>query len=344
MKVSFIIPTLNSASTLGECLAAIRSQTFTDYEIVIADGGSQDATIAIARQYKVDVICENPLKTGEAGKAAAIAASHGELLALVDSDNLLPSPLWLTQMLAPFRDPTIFATEPLRYSARENDSSLNHYFAALGMNDPICLFAGNYDRLCAITNKWTGLKVATEPHQEPDGTRWFALKPHNTLPTIGANGFIFHREILEKVSWRPYFFDIDVAAQAAKSCGLIAKVDTSICHLYCSRFRDFARKQNRRICDYLYFANTKQRSYPWSNTKRRGTILFILSALTIIPLVVQMVLLALRSPKGARSAAFWHLPVCYATLVIYATRVLGKLLGVKPRLANRQNWQASPSA
>lgn len=341
MKVSFIIPTLNSAKTLSECLRAIRAQTFTDYEIVIADGGSTDATLDIARQFGVEVICANPLKTGEAGKSAAISAAHGDLLALVDSDNILPSSDWLEKMLAPFAHPEIFATEPLRYSARPTDPSLTRYFAALGMNDPICLFAGNYDRVSSVTGKWTGLDIATKEHFEPNGLRWLELHPTTTLPTIGANGFIFRRAILEKVTWQPYFFDIDVAAEAAaKDCGFIAKVDTSIIHLYCAQFRDFVRKQNRRIRDFLYFAAAKQRTYPWQASKQRGVILFTLSCLTLLPLLIQTLLLAVRSPKGTRSAALWHIPVCYTTLWVYGLGFLGKLLGLKPRLANRQNWQA----
>ena len=74
MKVSFVIPVLNSEATLGECLDAIHAQKVPDgvsFEIVIADAGSSDRTLEIARAAKVEVITTNPLKTGEAGKTAA---------------------------------------------------------------------------------------------------------------------------------------------------------------------------------------------------------------------------------------------------------------------------------
>ena len=50
MKLSIVIPTLNSERTLPECLDAIIGQTFPrdQYEIVIADAGSSDSTRAIA--------------------------------------------------------------------------------------------------------------------------------------------------------------------------------------------------------------------------------------------------------------------------------------------------------
>ena len=155
MKISFVIPVLNSERTLGACLDAIRAQDYprADYEVVIADAGSSDRTLAIARAAGVDTIVPNPLKTGEAGKTAGIKAATGDVIALVDSDNILPDPAWLARMMAPFADPDVIATEPIEYTARAEDPALTRYFALLGMNDPICLFTGNYDRVSAVTGR-----------------------------------------------------------------------------------------------------------------------------------------------------------------------------------------------
>ena len=88
MFLSIVIPTLNSEKTLGICLAAVRAQSFPKdgYEIVIADAGSSDRTLEIAKEFVVDTITSNPLKTGEAGKTAGIKAAKGDIIALVDSD------------------------------------------------------------------------------------------------------------------------------------------------------------------------------------------------------------------------------------------------------------------
>ena len=76
--VSIVIPTLNSERTLDECLRSIAAQDVPrgSYEIVIADGGSTDGTLAIASARGVDRVVGNPLKTGEAGKAAGIRAAR----------------------------------------------------------------------------------------------------------------------------------------------------------------------------------------------------------------------------------------------------------------------------
>ncbi|GFP46731.1 hypothetical protein MKANGN_06090 [Mycobacterium kansasii] len=48
---SIIIPTLNVASALGFCLDSIACQTFRDFELVLVDGGSTDATLDIAHSF-----------------------------------------------------------------------------------------------------------------------------------------------------------------------------------------------------------------------------------------------------------------------------------------------------
>jgi glycosyltransferase involved in cell wall biosynthesis len=333
--LSIVIPTLNSEKTLEACLASILSQDVArkSYEIIIADAGSSDETRAIAKRLGVDQIVENPLKTGEAGKTAGIKAASGEIIALVDSDNILPSSTWLSQMLEPFSDSEIIATEPLEYTVRAQDPALTRYFALLGMNDPICLFTGNYDRTSAITGKWTNLPV----QQEDKGDYLKLSLKEEALPTIGANGFVFRRELLNHANWDPYFFDIDILHQALAHGSLyVAKVKTGIVHLYCARLPDFARKQQRRIRDFLFFAQEKQRSYPWDKQEKTGILKFILATTLVSPLLVQTFIGFLRKPDVAW---FYHIPVCWITLWIYGTGTIRKCVGIKQAPVQRDTWQ-----
>jgi len=342
--LSFVIPTLNSAATLGECLASIRAQDFPRgaYEIIIADAGSTDETRAIAQHHGAHRVVENPLKTGEAGKSAGIHAARGAIIALVDSDNILPHPSWLHAMLAPFDDPDVIAAEPLHYTRRGKDPSLTRYFAMLGMNDPLCLFLGNYDRFCGVTGKWTGLNVPAE-----DRSDWLALDcDPAAMPTIGANGFVFRRSALEGVEWDPYFFDMDVARHmVANRAGKIAKVKCGIVHLYCARFRDFCRKQDRRVRDFLFYSRGDKgdEGDKGNNTRSwqgpslcHGVLRFAFSTALIFPLLVQMFRGMRRQPDRAW---WWHAPVCAATLWIYGRAVLLKKTGLLKGPAERARWR-----
>lgn len=336
MFLSIVIPTLNSSETLGECLAAIRSQTLPreEYEIVVADAGSSDNTREIAHEYGVDRIVDNPLKTGEAGKTAGIKAAKGDVIALIDSDNILPDANWMERMLAPFSDEGIIASEPIEYTCRSFDPLFTQYFALLGMNDPICLFTGNYDRICAITGKWTGLDV----RQEDCGDYVKVRLDSDALPTIGANGFVFRKSLLDGVKWDPYLFDIDILCDRIRQDGAVcvAKVKTGIVHLYCPRLRDFVRKQRRRIRDFLYFAQQKERSYPWNRQRKCGIALFCVESVLVFPLMWQMLKGAIRRPNRAW---LYHVPACWITLWVYGTSAILKALGAKQAPVDRSYWQ-----
>jgi glycosyltransferase involved in cell wall biosynthesis len=338
--ISFVIPTLNSGRTLAACLASIRAQRLPPEgcEVVVADAGSSDDTLAIAARCGVERIVPNPLRTGEAGKSAGIAASRGELIALVDSDNILPDPGWLERMLAPFVDPEIVGAEPWVYTWRPADPALTRYFALLGMSDPLCLFLGNYDRQCAVTGRWTDLPVAAE-----DCGDYLKLTLTTAaLPTMGANGFVFRRSLLADVEWQPYFFDIDIVQQAvAAGHTHLAKVKCGIVHLYCDRLGLFARKQERRIRDFLYFSRDGGRTYPWEARRRRGLARFCLATATLLPLLGQMA----RGAARRRDAAWlYHLPVCVITLWVYGWNTLRHRLGCPPRSLDRAGWQSGSAS
>lgn len=334
-RVSFVVPTFNSARTLTACLGAIRAQNYPPerVELVIADAGSTDTTLTIAREFRCDRIVANELRTGEAGKAAGIRAATGDIIALVDSDNILDSPDWLRMMLKPFADPSIVATEPLWYTRRPTDPAMTRYFAMLGMNDPICLFLGNYDRMSMITGRWTDLDVVTRDR----GDFLELTLSADQLPTIGANGFVIRRSLLDGVRWEPYFFDIDIMHQAiGAGHNRVAKVRCGIVHLFCSTLGDFARKQDRRIRDFLFFSATKERTYPWDRQRRAGLVRFCLATLLVAPLIVQMV----RGWRRQPDRAWWlHIPVCWITLWVYGLATIQKALGVAPAAKTRAGWK-----
>lgn len=92
-QVSIIIPTLNSAGIIKECLESIKSQTYPNIEIVIIDAYSTDNTREIACKYgKVFLYKLNSSMVWGTPNQQNFGATQakGKYLYFVDSDMVLP--------------------------------------------------------------------------------------------------------------------------------------------------------------------------------------------------------------------------------------------------------------
>lgn len=338
---SILIPTFNAAGVLSECLKAIEKQDYpkNKLEIVLADGGSTDRTKEIAETWskksgiKVSIY-DNPLTTAEAGKAVALRQAKGELIALIDSDNILSHRGWLKKMVTPFEDKEIIGSEPWEYTWRRQDGFITRYSALLGMNDPLCHFSGNYDRQNVLTGKWTEVR-----HTEEDKGGWLKIGfDIKMIPTIGANGTVLQRlPIVNQLKDRQYLFDIDILWELMQKDKNIkfAKVKVGIIHLYCgSSIATFIKKQKRRVKDFLYFQKLGVRSYPWGQVKTSSLIKFSLYSLLLVPTFLQAIKGFFKKPDPAW---FFHPLACWLTFWIY---FFGKLQAklFQPRIADRRHW------
>src|SRR3989344_2081552 len=87
--ISIIIPTLNEESYLPLLLDSITSKNsgLTDYEIIVADGNSQDRTREIARNFKCRVVSGGlPAR----GRNTGAKIAKGDLFLFLDADVILP--------------------------------------------------------------------------------------------------------------------------------------------------------------------------------------------------------------------------------------------------------------
>jgi glycosyltransferase involved in cell wall biosynthesis len=330
--ISVVIPTLNAEKYLNECLEALRSQEyFGEVEILLIDGGSTDRTLEIAQSWQVDHVLENPLRTGESGKAVGFRAANEDLILSVDSDNIVVGSDWLKRMAQPFEDPEVIASEPLRWDLRSADHFVTRWSALTGVADPLALYVGNYARYSYLTDRWTDYPHSAQPRE---GWTRVVLDPE-WVPTLGANGFLVHRRALDLVPVDDYLFDIDfvheLAQRGERTIGL---VDVSIRHYFCDSVGQFSRKTRRRADDYFFHAAAGDRSYPWPQKRKRAVSRFTASTLLVFPLLLEIV----RGARRKRDAAWlFHVPACWITLAVYAVATIrGKL---RPRMLDRGGWR-----
>jgi len=102
MKVSVIVPAYNEAENIGRCLASLSHQTIprSEYELIVVDGGSSDATVAEAEPLCDLVFVQESERVGGA-RNDGVARAIGPIVATTDADCIVP-PDWLEVILAGF--------------------------------------------------------------------------------------------------------------------------------------------------------------------------------------------------------------------------------------------------
>jgi GT2 family glycosyltransferase len=99
-RVSVVVCSFNGSRTIRQCLEGLEKLRYRNFEVIVIDDGSQDATADIARQYKVRLI-----QTENRGLSAARnlgqALATGEIVAYLD-DDASPDPDWLSYLADTF--------------------------------------------------------------------------------------------------------------------------------------------------------------------------------------------------------------------------------------------------
>lgn len=85
--LSIIIPALNEEEYLPKLLDSVKKQKFSDYEIILADAGSKDRTLEIAKKYNCKITSGGlPAK----GRNEGAKIAQGDILLFLDADAILP--------------------------------------------------------------------------------------------------------------------------------------------------------------------------------------------------------------------------------------------------------------
>jgi glycosyltransferase involved in cell wall biosynthesis len=101
-RVSVVMPAYNAAPFIAESVASLLSQDFTDFELIVVDDGSTDATADLIESIDDPRVrlARNPVNVGiAASRNRGVELSRGEYVAWQDADDV-SAPTRLSRQVA----------------------------------------------------------------------------------------------------------------------------------------------------------------------------------------------------------------------------------------------------
>ncbi len=297
--VSFVIPVLNAAGMLDNCLQSIRRQTYPRdrYEILLADGGSTDGTQAIGERHGAVVIDDRASRNMEESKRVALGQATGEFVVFVDADNELTHPDYVELAVTALRDrPSALGVEGYYLPSPKMTSLCAYLTHRLHISDPLCWLMSTNPRLVA---------------REGEIERWTLPEGTESYP-LGANGFVYRKADLDAVKADQKFQDTHVALFLMRSGKRewLRVAGRGVHHYYVDTLMNFLRKRRRAT---VHFLNVRREfGNMWLEQKPPvpGWLACVYCVSFVGP--AWHVLLGLARTGDVRW--LWHFPACLASV------------------------------
>jgi cellulose synthase/poly-beta-1,6-N-acetylglucosamine synthase-like glycosyltransferase len=107
-KVSVVVCSYNGARTLRGCLASLMSLDYPNYEVILVDDGSRDATAQIAAEFPQVIYHHQENKGLSVARNVGANLAGGEIVAYTDDDCVVDVH-WLRYLVHAMRDPQVAA-------------------------------------------------------------------------------------------------------------------------------------------------------------------------------------------------------------------------------------------
>lgn len=320
-SISIVTGTLNPRLSLFDCvLKTIQNQTYPKnlIEHIVMDAGSINGSIELAKKYGCKVEVRKDLMNQEEVRASlGIKKAKGDLVLILESDNIPTSKNWLKEMVQPFIDnEKVFCTFSGYNSYNKESSLTTRYGAFFGAADPALYYLGKSEKIPILQKKYNKGK-------EIDETPSYYIVEFNkdSLPTIGDNGTLFLRRAMDKVNKYPELYVHPDAFFELLDLGYntYGVIKNSIIHVIPPNVLTYARRRVQ-VKNIFYDKRRGKRKYlvfSWRSSKDRLNLLkFVFFSLTFIfPLY--------ESIKGyvkiRDKAWFLHPLLCFLMLVSYGS-------------------------
>ena len=138
-QISIIVPVYNVEKYIRPCLDSILAQTFTDWECILVDDGSQDNSGKICDEYAAKdtrfIVVHKQNEGVAKARITAFEHSKGELITFIDSDDYV-SPEYLEKLSRPIQEEGTDMVSSDYLSVRNE-----------GIVEPTAMLTGKYEGL-----------------------------------------------------------------------------------------------------------------------------------------------------------------------------------------------------
>ncbi|MBI2627847.1 MAG: glycosyltransferase family 2 protein [Candidatus Niyogibacteria bacterium] len=127
-ELSVIIPVYNSRKTINQCLNAVFSSDFKEFEVIMVDDCSTDDTLEMAKKYPCKVIKLKRNSGPSSARNQGATAASAEILFFIDSDVILNSNA-LREVFNFYKDEKIHAAIGMYAKESANNGFFHEYMA-----------------------------------------------------------------------------------------------------------------------------------------------------------------------------------------------------------------------
>lgn len=284
---------------------------------IVMDGGSTNEGPKLARRYGCSVIIRKDFKNKvESRVGIAIKNAKGDIVLMLQSDNILTSSDWLLKMVKPFiEDNKVFCTFSAYNSYHKDMSATTRYCALFGSPDPTLYYLNKTEKIRMDENQYNKGEVVKKTYD-------YQIVRFNkeNLPTLGDNGHLFLSSVINKVNKTPTLYLHTDAFSELIDLGYntFGVVNNSIIHTQKSNIINLI-KRRIEAKEEFYDQNRSQRKYlvfNWDSHRDRINLTkyIIFSFTFIIPLIESV-----RGYTRIRDQAwFLHPLICFVVVISYA--------------------------
>lgn len=314
LSISIVMGVLNEEKRLPRSLNSISEQDYPKdkIQLMIADGGSSDKTVEIAKSYGAEVF-DNPKKLGDYGIKMLAEKATGDLFLPFAADNEFPRKDWLkfvSELFIKEKEASAFWG---RIRVSQDGSNIAKYYELI-QNDPFSFFINN--------NLQYYLRVTRE--QFLNGENYYLFKVNPRCPLItGANGFVYRLCHAKK------FFLIEDAGiendiyqtMIEHGCNkLIYAPELGVYHHCLNSLSEWGKKWERNYRQH-FLLHYKKRNLNWIGGKYLWIKLALWLGYSLIP-IISFTYSIFKAIFNKNTYWLYHAPASFLQTIIYVKYTL----------------------